>query len=255
MSIAFCNRIAIKAEPMFRLGLHRRPHILGRLDMTDTQTLAPTDFAAARRHMIESQLRPTDVSDPVVIGAMAVTPREKFVPASHRALAYIDRAIAIGGGRVLNPALSTGLLLTRAELAGDDKVLLIGSGTGYAAALLAGIVSHVVAVEEDRTLVEQSKAHLDALGNVTLVESALAQGHAAGAPYDLIIIDGAVEQVPEEIVAQLGDGGRLLTGLDESGVTRLASGRRQAGAFALVPFADTDIAPLAAFARPKRYTF
>ena len=240
---------------MFRLGLHRRPHILGRLDMTDTQTLAPTDFAAARRHMIESQLRPTDVSDPVVIAAMAVTAREDFVPESHRAIAYIDRSVPLGGGRVLNPALSTGLLLTRAELSGDDKVLLIGSGTGYMAALLAGIVAHVVAVEQDRALVEQSRARLAAFANVETVESALDQGHAAGAPYSLIIIDGAVEQVPDTIVAQLADGGRLLTGLDESGVSRLASGRRQGGAFALVPFADTDIAPLAAFARPKSYTF
>ncbi len=223
--------------------------------MTDTQTLAPTDFAAARRHMIESQLRPSDVSDPVVIAAMAVTAREDFVPASHRALAYIDRAVSLGGGRVLNPALSTGLLLTRAELSSDDKVLLIGSGAGYMATLLAGVVAHVVAIEQDRALVEQAKAQLDGLANVETVESALAEGHAAGAPYSLIIIDGAVEQVPEGIVAQLADGGRLLTGLNEAGVSRLAIGRRQAGAFALVPFADTDIAPLAAFARPKSYTF
>ncbi len=223
--------------------------------MTDTQTLAPTDFAAARRHMIESQLRPSDVSDPVVIAAMAVTAREDFVPASHRALAYIDRAVSLGGGRVLNPALSTGLLLTRAELSSDDKVLLIGSGAGYMATLLAGVVAHVVAIEQDRALVEQAKAQLDGLANVETVESALVEGHAAGAPYSLIIIDGAVEQVPEGIVAQLADGGRLLTGLNEAGVSRLAIGRRQAGAFALVPFADTDIAPLAAFARPKSYTF
>lgn len=223
--------------------------------MTDTQTLAPTDFTAARRHMIESQLRPSDVSDPVVIAAMAVTAREDFVPASHRAIAYIDRAIPLGGGRVLNPALSTGLLLTRAELSSDDKVLLIGSGTGYMAALLAGIVAQVVAVEEDRALVEQASARLQGLANVTTVESALVEGHAAGAPYSLILIDGAAEMVPEALVAQLADGGRLLTGLDEAGVTRLAAGRRQGGAFALVPFADTDIAPLAAFARPKSYSF
>lgn len=223
--------------------------------MTDTQTLAPTDFAAARRHMIESQLRPTDVSDPVVIAAMAVTAREDFLPETQRAIAYIDRAVPLGGGRVLNPALSTGLLLTRAELSSDDKVLLIGSGAGYMAALLAGIVAKVVAVEEDHALVEQSRARLAGFANVELVESALADGHAAGAPYSLIIIDGAVGELPEAIVTQLAEGGRLLTGLDEAGVSRLATGRRTAGAFALVPFADTDIAPLAAFARPKSYTF
>lgn len=223
--------------------------------MTDTHTLAPPDFAAARRHMIESQLRPSDVSDPVVIAAMAVTRREDFVPAAQKPLAYIDRAVPLDGGRVLNPALSTGLLLTRAELSGSEKVLLIGAGTGYTAALLAGIVAKIVAVEDNRALVEHARAALAGMANVTVVESALEQGHAAEAPYDLIIIDGAVQQVPDAIIAQLADGGRLLAGMDENGVSRLASGRRHGDAFALVPFADTDIAPLAAFARPKSYSF
>ncbi|MDM7956023.1 protein-L-isoaspartate O-methyltransferase [Blastomonas sp.] len=223
--------------------------------MTDTHTLAPPDFAAARRHMIESQLRPSDVSDPVVIAAMAVTRREDFVPAGQQHLAYIDRSVPLGGGRVINPALSTGLLLTRAELSGNDKVLLIGAGTGYVAALLAGIVAHVVAVEDDRALVEHATTALSGMANVSVIESPLAQGHAADAPYDLIIIDGAVQQVPEAILAQLAEGGRLLAGVDENGVSRLATGRRQGGAFALIPFADTDIAPLAAFARPKSYSF
>lgn len=223
--------------------------------MTDTHTLAPPDFAAARRHMIESQLRPSDVSDPVVIAAMAVTRREDFVPEAQRHLAYIDRAVPLAGGRVMNPALSTGLLLTRAELSGKDKVLLIGAGTGYVAALLAGIVARVVAVEDDRALVEHATTALASMANVSIVESPLSQGHAADAPYDLIIIDGAVQQVPDVIVAQLAEGGRLLAGLDENGVSRLAAGRRQADAFALIPFVDTDIAPLAAFARPKSYSF
>ncbi|KPF75888.1 MULTISPECIES: protein-L-isoaspartate O-methyltransferase family protein [Blastomonas] len=223
--------------------------------MTDTHTLAPPDFAAARRHMIESQLRPSDVSDPVVIAAMAVTRREDFVPAAQQHLAYIDRAVPLSGGRVLNPALSSGLLLTRAELSGNEKVLLIGAGTGYLAALLAGIVARVVAVEDNRALVEHASAALGGMANVSVIESDLTQGHAADAPYDLIIIDGAVQQVPDSLVAQLAEGGRLLAGVDEAGVSRLAMGRRQAGAFALIPFADTDIAPLAAFARPKSYSF
>lgn len=223
--------------------------------MTDTHTLAPPDFAAARRHMIESQLRPSDVSDPVVIAAMAVARREDFVPAAQKPLAYIDRAVTLAEGRVLNPALSTGLMLTRAELSGNDKVLLIGAGTGYFAALLAGIVAHVVAVEDNHALVEHARAALASTANVSIIESPLQEGHAANAPYDLIIIDGAVQQVPDAIIAQLAEDGRLLAGVDENGVSRLVIGRRHAGAFALVPFADTDIAPLAAFARPKSYSF
>jgi protein-L-isoaspartate(D-aspartate) O-methyltransferase len=223
--------------------------------MTETHNLAPPDFAAARRHMIESQLRPSDVSDPVVIAAMAVTAREAFVPAAQQALAYIDRAVPLADGRMLNPALSTGLMLTRAVLSASDKVLLVGAGTGYVAALLAGIVADVVAVEDNRALVEHARAALAGAANVRIVESALADGYSAGAPYDVIIIDGAVQQVPDAIVAQLAPGGRLLTGLDDKGVARLAIGRGEAHAFALVPFADTDIAPLAAFARPKSYSF
>jgi protein-L-isoaspartate(D-aspartate) O-methyltransferase len=223
--------------------------------MTDTHTLAPPDFTAARRHMVESQLRPSDVSDPVVIAAMAVTPRETFVPEAQAAIAYIDRAVPLESERVLNPALSTGLLLTRAALSSHDKVLLIGCATGYVAALLAGIVAEVVAVEDHGHLVEQARSALAGLANVTLVESPLSGGHAERAPYDLIVIDGAVQHLPEGLVEQLADGGRLVTGMDDQGVTRLAIGRRQAGAFALVPFVDTDIAPLAAFARPKSYSF
>lgn len=223
--------------------------------MTDTSHLAPPDFAAARRHMIESQLRPSDVSDPVVIAAMAVTRREDFVPAAQRALAYMDRAVPLLEGRVLNPALSTGLLLTRAELSSDDKVLLVGAGTGYAAALLAGIVAQVVAVENNSTLVEHARGALANMANVTLVESALDQGCPDHAPYDLIIVDGAVQQIPDALIAQLADGGRLLAGMDEDGVSRLALGRRQGASFGLVPFADTDIATLAAFVRPKSYSF
>ncbi|WP_373489371.1 protein-L-isoaspartate O-methyltransferase [Blastomonas sp.] len=223
--------------------------------MTATTTLSPPDFAAARRRMIESQLRPSAVSDPVVIAAMAVTQREAFVPQAQAPLAYIDRSVPLGDGRVLNPALSTGLMLTRAELRSDDKVLLVGAGTGYVAALLGGVVASVTAVEDNRLLVDHARTALGGIANVALIESPLTGGHANAAPYDLIIIDGAVDAVPPALIDQLADGGRLITGVNDNGVTRLAMGRKSATAFALLPFADTDIAPLAAFARPKGYSF
>lgn len=229
--------------------------------MTDTLT-APSslddravDFAAMRRAMVESQLRPTDVNDPVVIAAMALVPREDFVAPDQRAFAYIDRALPVAPGRVLNPALATGLLLNRAGLRSDDRVLLIGAGTGYAAAVLAGIVREVVALEDDAALAARAADLLAGARNVSVVEGPLAKGHGAKAPYSLIVIDGAVEQLPDPLVDQLAEDGRLVCGLVESGVTRLAIGRKSGGAFALLPFTDSDIAPLAAFAKPKGYQF
>jgi len=232
------------------LGAYERPA----MTMAEGLTME-LDFAAARRAMVDSQLRPSDVSDPVIIGAMAVTPREDYVDRSQRTIAYIDRAVPLGGGRWLNPPLSTGLLLSRADIRSDDRVLLIGAGTGYAAALRATMVGSVVAVEEDAALLARASAALDGHAALRLVEAPLAQGCAEHAPYTLIIIDGAIEELPPALVAQLADGGRLLTGTVEQGVTRLAIGRKHGSAFALLPFADSDIAPLPQFARPPRYSF
>lgn len=213
------------------------------------------DMTMMRRNMVDSQLRPSNVSDPVVVGAMAVTPREAFVPDAQRAIAYMDRAIPLGSGRVLNPPLSTGLLLDRADIASFDRVLLIGAATGYCAALLATIVASVVAVEEDSALIAHARAALASSANITLVEAPLDQGFADGGPYSLIIIDGAVEKLPDSLIAQLADKGRLLTGLVENGVARLAMGRKSGDAFGLIGFADSDIAPLARFAKPESYRF
>ncbi|WP_136161148.1 protein-L-isoaspartate O-methyltransferase family protein [Sphingomonas flavalba] len=213
------------------------------------------NFHAMRQAMVASQLRPNAVDDPRVIAAMDAVPRERFVPAERAAIAYVDTAIRLGDGRALNPPMALGRLLTRAEVAPTDSVLLIGAATGYGAAVLARLAARVVAVEADAALAAQAKAALADAANVAVVTGALAAGHGAGAPYDLIVIDGAVAEVPEALVAQLADDGRLVTGLVEDGVTRLAIGRRGGTGFGLDAFADADTVLLPGFDKPPIFRF
>ena len=183
------------------------------------------------------------------------TSREAFVPAEARAIAYRDTALPVAGGRAINLPMVTGRLLTEAYLEKNDRVLLIGAAGGYTAALLAQIVAEVVAVEEDAGLITLAKTALADTANVSLVEGPLNAGHAAGAPYDVLIVDGAVEHLPQALVEQVRTGGRVVTGVIERGVTRLASGRKTEGGFGLSPFLDCDCVVLPGFAKPKGFTF
>ncbi|MBN8814556.1 MAG: protein-L-isoaspartate O-methyltransferase [Sphingomonas sp.] len=214
-----------------------------------------TNFEAMRHAMVQSQLRTNAVNDPRVVTAMAIVAREKFVPAEARPLAYRDTAVAIGNGRFLNVPIATGKLLTEAYLLPADKVLLIGAAGGYTAAVLSRLVASVVAVESDPDLAAHAKAALEGLANVTLVEGALEKGHAKGAPYDVLIVDGCVEQLPESLVAQVAPGGRVVAGIVERGVRRLATGRTVKGGFGLRAFADIDCVALPGFAAPRGFAF
>ena len=212
-------------------------------------------FDAMREAMVTSQLRTTAVSDNRVVAAMARVPRELFVPAERRDTAYIDRAIPLARGRLLNTPMATGKLLTEAYLRRTDRALLIGAATGYAAAVLASLVEHVTAVEVDPVLAEQARANLAGTPAVTVVEGPLEAGHAPGAPYDVIVVDGAVQDLPQTLIDQLVIGGRLVTGLDDKGVGRLAAGVRSAHGFGLQHFADAECVPLPGFARARAFQF
>lgn len=212
-------------------------------------------FETMRHAMVASQLRTNAVSDARVVEAMARVPREDFVPAEVRALAYRDTGVSLGDGRTQNPPMATGRLLTEARIAPGDSVLLIGAAGGYTAAVLARLAAKVVAVENDPALAAHARAALSGIANVELIEGPLGEGHAAGAPYDVIVVDGALEQVTDALVAQLAPGGRMTTGLVERGVTRLAAGGKTASGFGLIDFADADSAVLPGFARPKSFTF
>lgn len=162
-----------------------------------------TDFTALRATMVASQLRTVGVNDPAVVAAMMTVHREDFVPAGREALAYADAAVPLGGGRFLPEPLVTGLLLTHARVEPHHRVLVVGAGTGYAAAVIRQLTGHVVAVEEDPALAARARAN-----GIAVFEGPLAGGAPDAAPFDLIYFDGAVERVPPALAAQLADTGR-----------------------------------------------
>lgn len=211
--------------------------------------------AAARHAMVASQLRTSGVNDPRVVEAMAQVPREAFLPEALRAIAYRDRALPLGGGRAANPPLATGLLLTEGRAGPEDKVLLIGAGGGYAAAVLAKLAARIVAVEFDPDLAALAREALADAGNVTIVEGPLADGAPGDGPFDLLVVDGAVETLPKALVEQVRVGGRIVAGIVDRGVTRLAAGVRTEGGHGLVDFADIECAVLPGFEKPAGFVF
>lgn len=211
-------------------------------------------FEPMRRAMVASQLRTTGVNDPRVVAAMGAVERERFVPEARRALAYADALVPLGAGRMLNPPMALGLLLTEARLTGKERALVIGAATGYSAAVLDRLVASVTALEEDEALAADAKTAL-AGTRVTLAKGPLAKGWARSAPYDFILIDGAVEQVPQAIVDQAADGAAIALARIEEGVTRLCLGRVVGGAFGITAFADAATAILPGFAEPRGFSF
>ncbi|MFA5988745.1 MAG: protein-L-isoaspartate O-methyltransferase [Sphingomonas sp.] len=211
--------------------------------------------AAMRAAMVVSQLRPNAVSDLRIVAAMARVPREAFLPRHLAGQAYCDTALALGNCRMANAPVATGRLLTEAGLRAGDKVLLIGAAGGYTAAILADLVAHVTAVESDPALATFARDALGGLANVAVVEGPLAAGYLAGAPYDVVVVDGAIEQVPQSLVDQLAVGGRMVAGIVDRGVTRLSAGQRTQGGFGLVDFADADCVALPGFSVPAGFVF
>ncbi|WP_375288754.1 protein-L-isoaspartate O-methyltransferase, partial [Sphingomonas sp.] len=166
---------------------------------------------AMRQAMVASQLRTTAVNDVRVVAAMAEVPRERFLPGVPAELAYRDSLVPLGRGREANSPMATGKLLTEAYLRRTDRVLLIGAAAGYAAACLAPIVAQVVAVESDGVLAAAAREALASYDNVAVVEGSLAEGQAEQAPFDVLFVDGAVEDLPPALVEQVKVGGRIVT--------------------------------------------
>jgi len=214
--------------------------------------LAAADFDSLRRTMVSNQLRTVAVDDPRVVAALSVVPREDFVPAARRDLAYADLAVPLGNGRALNTPLATARLINAAAIDPGDKVLIVGAATGYAAALALSLGATVTALESDESL---SAEIVKVVLSAHVVTSDLTEGAASGGPYDAIVVDGAVEHVPPALIDQLAPDGRLATGIVENGVTRLAVGRRGGSGFGLTAFADASVVILPGFARPRSFVF
>jgi len=170
-----------------------------------------SDFAARRTVMVDTQVRPADVTKFPIIEAMLQVPRENFVPARLREAAYLGENLDLGDGRVLLDPRTLAKMLDALDIGDDDLVLDIGPNQGYSAAVIAHLAEAVVGVEEDAALVEEAQRALSEAGadNVAMVEGMLASGAPDHGPYDVIVIEGGVERLPDAIIDQLKDGGRI----------------------------------------------
>jgi protein-L-isoaspartate(D-aspartate) O-methyltransferase len=180
-----------------------------------------TEFATARENMVESQVRPNGITDRRITLAMGRLAREEFVPETCRAVAYMDEDVPLGvAGRSLVEPMAFARLVQLAEVKPEDKVLCVGAATGYGSAVLAELGGQVVALEQDEHLLDASRNNLKALANVKVVAGALAEGCAAEQPFDVILIEGRVAEVPEGLLKQLAPGGRLVAIVGETDMAR-----------------------------------
>jgi protein-L-isoaspartate(D-aspartate) O-methyltransferase len=208
------------------------------------------DFNLARRSMIDSQLRPEGVTDRSVLLAMGSVERERFVPEAARALAYFDRPLRLSEDRSMMPPAALGRLLSELAPRPGERALVVGSGTGYSAALLTEMGLEVVALEAEKAL-----AAVATSAGVNTMIGELSGGWPRGGLYDIILIDGAVADIPEALAAQLTPGGRLAGAVADRGVTRLVIGRASGRTLGLRTIVDADVGSLPGFERPRAFTF
>jgi len=215
-----------------------------------------TDFAAARRNMVDGQVRTADVTDLRIISAMLEVPREAFLPPAKAALAYLDLDVPVGDGsrRLIKPMVLA-RLIQATDLSGTDRVLDVGCVTGYAAALLARLAGQVVALEQDAGLAQSARAALTPLPNVAVQSGPLTAGWPQGGPYDAILLEGATELAPETLLRQLKDGGRLVcilgSGPSAKAMLYRRSGRDSGGRAIF----DAAAPPLPGFVKPPEFAF
>ncbi|HZD92399.1 MAG TPA: protein-L-isoaspartate O-methyltransferase [Pseudolabrys sp.] len=215
-----------------------------------------TDSAAARRNMVEGQVRTADVTDLRIIGAMAEIPRERFVPASAAGLAYLDLDVPLGeGGRRLLKPMVLSKLLHAADIAAGERVLDVGCATGYGALVLSRMAHEVVALEENAALAAAARANLAGAANVSVVAGPLTQGWPAAAPYDVIVLEGATEVTPEALLNQLKDGGRLVCMLGAGPGAKATVYSRTGDEIGHRQFFDGTATVLPGFIKPIEFAF
>lgn len=216
-----------------------------------------SETATALSHMIDCQLRPNEVNDDRIIDAISAVPRELFVPKAKRSVAYIDEDLEVGEGRFLLEPRVFGRMLAAADVQPTDIVLDIGCATGYSSAVLAQLADAVVAVEENEKLAATAEKNLAAqdVMNVAVVTCTMCEGVAKQGPYDVIVIEGAVEDIPAGLVKQLKEGGRLVCVKLEGGVGRAHIIRKSAGGTAGSNLFDANVMVLPGFEKEQAFVF
>jgi protein-L-isoaspartate(D-aspartate) O-methyltransferase len=210
-----------------------------------------TDFAAARHNMVESQVRPNGITDHRIIDAMAQVKREDFVPEGGKAIAYLDEDVELKNGRYLIEPMAFARMIHLALIKPTDRVLVVGAGTGYGARVISLLAKSVVALESDPELAGLARGFLAGDAGVEVVEGSLAEGYPAGAPYDVIIVEGRIAAVPQGLFDQLANEGRIVAAVGNTDVSKmqiatLADGHRSSRAAF-----DVSIAALPGFAAEK----
>jgi protein-L-isoaspartate(D-aspartate) O-methyltransferase len=215
------------------------------------------DGASARLAMIQSQVIPNKVTDERVTSALNAVPRENFVPKALRGVAYVDEDLAVGEGRYLMEPMVFARMLQAADIASTDVVLDIGCVTGYSTAVLAQMAATVVAVEENETLAQRANEQLAALevANAAVITAPLKTGYADQQPYDVIVLNGSVAHIPDMLVDQLAEGGRLVTVLREGVVGRAVLLSREDGVVNKIELFDASVPHLPGFEKEAAFSF
>ena len=227
-----------------------------------TSNAIPTDwdtaYPAQRRMMVECQVRTFDVTDHAILDAMLTIPREAFVDPKVAPLAYADRSLpSVGGKRQMLPPMVLARMLQAAEVRRSDKVLDVAGGSGYSAAILARLSDRVAALESDEMVGVAARTEL-AVGSPTRIDCVsgpLQEGHAAGAPFDVIVVNGAVEEMSAQLLAQLSDGGRLIAIDAGHGAPRAVRYERVGADISVRPLFDASAHILEGFSRVPAFVF
>ncbi|MCX8997553.1 protein-L-isoaspartate O-methyltransferase [Rhizobiaceae bacterium BDR2-2] len=222
-----------------------------------------TDYEAARVHMVDSQLRTTDVTSHTVLSAFLTVPREAFLPDALKPFAYVDEDMPITQAvpgtepRYIMEPSPLAKLIQLADIRKTDVVLEVGSAEGYVAAVLSLLAGSVVALESDEVLAASSAQTLSALGydNVAVVTGVLPQGYPSEAPYDLIFLNGAAEEVPEALLSQLRDGGRLVAVTGNGHAARATVISREGTHYSTVRYFNAAIKVLPGFRKAAEFVF
>jgi protein-L-isoaspartate(D-aspartate) O-methyltransferase len=210
---------------------------------------------SARFNMVEAQIRSSNVTDQRILAAMNAVARERFVPRAAQALAYADVPVALAPGRFMLDPRSFAKLLQLAQVTASDRVLDVACGTGYSSAVLARLAGDVIALEQDADLVRAASELLaDIVGKVELVQGGLVEGVKGQAPYDVIFVNGAIEEVPQALLDQLGEGGRLVAVIKD-GQSRAWLYLKENGQVGRRPDFDAEVPLLAGFKKAMGFVF